>query len=45
MSDRRILDGIMRNIYRSDPGKLAAWKAAIHVERDPVVSVVIEQEQ
>jgi hypothetical protein len=31
----RILDGIAKNVYATDPGKYAAWSAAAHVERDP----------
>ena len=31
----RILDGIMRNKYANDPGKLAAWLSASHVEKAP----------
>jgi len=29
----RILDGIVRNKYANDPGKLAAWLSASHVEK------------
>jgi len=28
-------DGIVRNVYASDPGKLAAWLSASHVEKAP----------
>ncbi len=31
----RILDGIVRNVYGNDPGKLAAWISASHVEKAP----------
>ena len=31
----RILDGIVRNRYANDPGKLAAWISASHVEKAP----------
>ena len=31
----RILDGIVRNVYANNPGKLAAWIAAQHVEKAP----------
>lgn len=31
----RILDGIVRNVYANDPGKLAAWFSASHVEKSP----------
>lgn len=31
----RTLDGIVRNRYTNDPGKLAAWISASHVERRP----------
>jgi hypothetical protein len=29
------LDAIMRNLYRQDPGSLAAWQTASHVQRAP----------
>lgn len=32
---RRILDGIVKNKYRDNPGKLAAWATASHIERPP----------
>jgi hypothetical protein len=35
MVARRILDGIVRNVYKFDPGKLAAWRSASHVEKAP----------
>ena len=35
MRTRRILDGIVRNIFFNDPGKLAAWQQAAHIERPP----------
>ncbi len=35
MVARRILDGIVRNVYKTDPGKLAAWTSASHVEKPP----------
>lgn len=31
----RTLDGIVRNKYANDPGKLAAWISASHVEKAP----------
>jgi len=31
----RTLDGIVRNVYANDPGKLAAWLSASHVEKAP----------
>ncbi|MEP6788869.1 MAG: hypothetical protein ABJB40_10590 [Acidobacteriota bacterium] len=31
----RILDGIVKNKYSADPGKLAAWLSASHVEKAP----------
>lgn len=31
----RVLDGIVRNVYGNDPGKLAAWISASHVEKSP----------
>ena len=31
----RILDFVMPNIYATNPGKLAAWRSASHVERAP----------
>ena len=31
----RIVDGIVQNKYATDPGKLAAWISAKHVEKDP----------
>jgi hypothetical protein len=31
----RILDGIVKNKYADDPGKLAAWISASHVEKAP----------
>jgi hypothetical protein len=30
---RRVLDGIIKNKYRADAGKLAAWATASHIER------------
>jgi hypothetical protein len=30
---RRVLDGIIKNKYRDNPGKLAAWATASHIER------------
>lgn len=35
MIAKRILDGIVRNRYADDPGKLAAWLSASHVEAAP----------
>jgi hypothetical protein len=31
----RILDGIVQNKYANNPGKLAAWLSASHVEKAP----------
>lgn len=31
----RVLDGIVKNRYANDPGKLAAWISASHVEKAP----------
>ncbi len=31
----RVLDGIVKNRYANDPGKLAAWVSASHVEKAP----------
>jgi hypothetical protein len=31
----RVLDGIVKNTYASNPGKLAAWVSASHVEKAP----------
>ena len=31
----RTLDGIVRNVYANNPGKLAAWLSASHVEKAP----------
>jgi hypothetical protein len=38
MIARRILEGVVKNKYRSNVGKLAAWLSASHVERTPVSS-------
>jgi hypothetical protein len=35
MTKVRILDGIVRNVYVNNPGKLAAWLSASHVEKAP----------
>ncbi|QQS33258.1 MAG: hypothetical protein IPM50_01370 [Acidobacteriota bacterium] len=35
MVARRILDGVVRNVYRNDVGKLAAWTSASHIEKPP----------
>ena len=35
MVARRILDGVVRNVYKNDPGKLAAWTSASHIEKPP----------
>lgn len=35
MIARRILNGVVKNIYRNDVGKLAAWLSASHIERPP----------
>lgn len=32
---KRVLDGIVRNRYGDNPGKLAAWLSASHVEKAP----------
>ncbi|MGE3465811.1 MAG: hypothetical protein AB7J13_02665 [Pyrinomonadaceae bacterium] len=31
----RTVDGIVQNKYANDPGKLAAWLSAKHVEKAP----------
>jgi hypothetical protein len=31
----RTLDGIVKNKYTNNPGKLAAWLSASHVEKAP----------
>lgn len=31
----RILNGIVKNVFRNDAGKLAAWLSASHIERAP----------
>lgn len=31
----RILNGVVRNRYRSNVGKLAAWTSASHIEKAP----------
>jgi hypothetical protein len=35
MVARRILDGIVRNVYKSNTGKTAAWTSASHIEKSP----------
>jgi hypothetical protein len=35
MVARRILDGVVRNVYKNDHGKLAAWTSASHIEKPP----------
>ena len=35
MVARRILDGVVRNVYKNDVGKLAAWTSASHIEIPP----------
>lgn len=35
MRARRTLDGIVRNVFYNDAGKLAAWQQAAHIERPP----------
>lgn len=35
MVARRILDGIVRNVYKNDVGKIAAWSSASHIEKAP----------
>ncbi len=35
MVARRILDGIVRNVYKHNTGKTAAWSSASHVEKAP----------
>ena len=32
---RRVLDGIVKNVFVNDPGKLAAWLSASHIEQAP----------
>ncbi len=29
------IDGTVRNVYKNDVGKLAAWSSASHVEKAP----------
>ncbi len=31
----RIVDGVVQNKYANDPGKLAAWLSAKHLEKAP----------
>lgn len=33
MRERRVLDGIVKNVFANDPGKKAAWAQASHIER------------
>ena len=33
MRARRVLDGIVKNVFANNPGKLAAWAQASHIER------------
>lgn len=35
MVARRILDGIVKNVYANNVGKLAAWLSASHIEKAP----------
>jgi hypothetical protein len=35
MVARRILDGVVKNKYANDVGKLAAWLSASHIEKAP----------
>lgn len=35
MKALRVLDGVVKNKYRSNVGKLAAWATASHIERPP----------
>jgi hypothetical protein len=35
MVARPILDGVVRNVYRNDVGKTAAWTSASHIEKPP----------
>ncbi|HQZ83176.1 MAG TPA: hypothetical protein PLR83_08150 [Pyrinomonadaceae bacterium] len=35
MVARRILDGIVRNVYKNDVGKLAGWTSTSHIEKPP----------
>lgn len=28
-------DGIVRNVYKNDVGKIAAWSSASHIEKAP----------
>ncbi len=43
MIAKRILDGIVRNKYAADPGKLAAWLSASHVESAPKKKAAMNQ--
>ena len=38
MIARRILEAVVKNKYRSNVGKLAAWLSASHIERAPVAA-------
>lgn len=35
MIAKRILDGVVKNIYRNNAGKFAAWTSASHIEKAP----------
>ena len=35
MIAKRILDGVVKNIFRNNAGKLAAWTSASHIEKAP----------
>ena len=38
MIARRILEGVVKNKYRNNIGKLAAWLSASHIEKAPVLN-------
>ena len=40
MIARRILEGVIKNKYRTNVGKLAAWFSASHIERAPKSKIV-----
>jgi cytochrome c553 len=33
--NERVIEGVVRNVYKNDVGKLAAWTSASHVEKAP----------
>lgn len=41
MVARRILEGVVKNRYRDNVGKLAAWLSASHIERPPAASKIV----